>query len=303
MAWGAAATGTRAATGSAGQGLSLMQESLSEICRARIPLVVVNMARGQGDYYQATRGGGHGDYRHIVLAPADVPEATRLAQLAFHLSDTWRNPVLLMGDYYLAHVAEVVDLSPVDFGALPEKDWALDGSTGGSKRARSLSPVKVSKKGDADYADHGAYLTAQLEHLKAMTSGVEPMFESGYTDDAELVVVAYGTPARYVRYVVSELRERGVPVGFVRPITLWPFPAAAVRAAVGPRTRGVAVYELNVGQMVDDVNLAVLGRVPVVSIGGMRFDPYGFGISPDLEVDVVTQRVLAAIEQVAKEAV
>ena len=117
MAWGAAATGTRAATGSAGQGLSLMQESLSEICRARIPLVVVNMARGQGDYYQATRGGGHGDYRHIVLAPADVPEATRLAQLAFHLSDTWRNPVLLMGDYYLAHVAEVVDLSPVDFGS------------------------------------------------------------------------------------------------------------------------------------------------------------------------------------------
>ena len=136
-----------------------------------------------------------------------------------------------------------------------------------------------------------------------MTSGVEPMFESGYTDDAELVVVAYGTPARYVRYVVSELREQGVAVGFVRPITLWPFPAAAVRAAVGPRTRGVAVYELNVGQMVDDVNLAVLGRVPVVSIGGMRFDPYGFGISPDLEVDVVTQRVLAAIEQVAKEAV
>src|SRR5580692_1272043 len=134
MAWGAASTGARAATGSVGQGLSLMQESLSEICFARLPLVVLNMARGQGDYYQATRGGGHGDYRHIVLAPADVGEATRLAQLAFHLSDLWRNPALLMGDYYLAHVAEAVEVAPIDFGPLPPKTWALDGSTSGTQR-------------------------------------------------------------------------------------------------------------------------------------------------------------------------
>src|SRR5882724_10406233 len=98
MAWGASATGTRAATGSVGQGLSLMQESLSEICNARLPLVVLNMARGQGDYFQATRGGGHGDYRHIVLAPSDIPEAVRLAQLAFDLADRWRNPVMFLGD-------------------------------------------------------------------------------------------------------------------------------------------------------------------------------------------------------------
>ena len=108
MAWGAAATGTPAATGSTGQGLSLMQESLAEITLARLPLVVLNMARAQGDYFQATRGGGHGDYRHLVLAPADVAEAVELVQLAFHLTARWRNPVLVFGDYYLAHTTQSV---------------------------------------------------------------------------------------------------------------------------------------------------------------------------------------------------
>src|SRR5690348_10432638 len=113
MAWGAAATGTPAATGSTGQGLSLMQESLAEITLARIPLVVLNMARAQGDYFQATRGGGHGDYRHLVLAPVDVPEAVELVQEAFHLAERWRNPVVVIGDYYLAHTFQSVDITPV----------------------------------------------------------------------------------------------------------------------------------------------------------------------------------------------
>src|SRR5271166_5699099 len=122
MVWGAAATGVRAATGSVGQGLSLMQESLSELSHARVPVVVLNMARGQGDYFQATRGGGHGDYRTVVLAPADIPEAVTVIQLAFHLADRWRNPVLFLGDYYLAHVQEAVEVAPVDFGPLEAKD-------------------------------------------------------------------------------------------------------------------------------------------------------------------------------------
>ena len=303
MAWGAAATGTRAATGSVGQGLSLMQESLSEICRARVPLVVVNMARGQGDYYQATRGGGHGDYRHIVLAPADIPEATRLVQQAFHLADQWRNPVLVFGDYYLAHVTEAVDVTPLDFGPLPAKDWALDGSTGGTTHARMVSPIIVSKRNDPDPIDHGHYIMSHQLHLDEMTAGVAPQFETGFTEDAELVVVAYGTPARYVRYVVSQLRQRGLAVGFVRPITLWPFPTEAIRAALGPTTRAVAVYELNAGQMIDDVNLAVLGKVPVVPIGGMSFDGSGFGIAPDLEVDLVAERIERTMDDVVREAV
>src|SRR5687768_8230745 len=141
MAWGAAATGTPAATGSTGQGLSLMQESLAEITLARLPLVVINMARAQGDYFQATRGGGHGDYRHLVLAPMDVVEAVELSQLAFHLAATWRNPVLVYGDYYLAHTSQSVAIEPRDFGPRPPADWALDGSSGGSGRAKLISPL------------------------------------------------------------------------------------------------------------------------------------------------------------------
>src|SRR5438046_3209978 len=121
MAWGAAATGTRSATGSTGQGLSLIQESLAEITLAHLPLVVLNMARAQGDYYQSTRGGGHGDYRHLVLAPMDVPEAVELTQLAFHLADTWRNPVMVYGDYLTAHMQEAVAVERLAFGAVPDK--------------------------------------------------------------------------------------------------------------------------------------------------------------------------------------
>ena len=135
MAWGALATGARAATGSTGQGLSLMQESFSEITLAELPLVVFNMARGQQDYFQATRGGGHGDYRHIVLAPQDVREGVRLVQLAFHLADKWRNPVLVYGDYLLAHTQEAIAIEPVELPELPPKAWAVDGSSSGSGAA------------------------------------------------------------------------------------------------------------------------------------------------------------------------
>src|SRR3989442_6303256 len=131
MAWGALATGARAATGSTGQGLSLMQESFSEITLAELPLVAFNMAPGQGDYFQSTRGGGHGDYRHILLAPMDIAEAVELTQLAFHLAWTWRNPVLVFGDYYLAHTTQSVAADRIDFGPTPAANWALDGSTGG----------------------------------------------------------------------------------------------------------------------------------------------------------------------------
>src|SRR5438045_2549286 len=140
MAWGALATGARAATGSTGQGLSLMQESFSEITLAELPLVAFNMARGQADYFQSTRGGGHGDYRHIVLAPVDISEAVELTQLAFHLADRWRTPVLVQGDYLLAHTAEAVDVAPVDFGPVPDKDWAADGSLHRPGRPRHLRP-------------------------------------------------------------------------------------------------------------------------------------------------------------------
>ena len=298
MAWGAAATGTRAATGSVGQGLSLMQESLSEICHARLPLVVLNMARGQGDYFQATRGGGHGDYRHIVLAPGDVNEAVRVLQLAFHLADRWRNPVTFLGDYFLAHVQEAVEVEPIEFASLPEKEWALDGSTSGSGSARMISSISAHKRGHPDYVDHGHHLARIGQSVRAMAEGVEPLVETAWLEGAELVVVAYGTPARYVRFAVDQLREEGLPVGFVRPVTLWPFPTQVV-AEAAEGARAVAVYELNTGQMVDDVRLAVLGRCPVSFIGGISFDNSGFGIAPDLDVDLLAGRIRASLDAVA----
>jgi 2-oxoglutarate/2-oxoacid ferredoxin oxidoreductase subunit alpha len=300
MAWGAAATGTRAATGSVGQGLSLMQESLSEICFARLPLVVLNMARGQGDYFQATRGGGHGDYRHIVLAPADVPEAVYLIQLAFHLADEWRNPVLFLGDYYLAHVQEAVETSAVDFGPVANKPWALDGSSSGSGSAKLVSPIFPTKSNDPANLTYGEYLDQMAVRFRDIATGVEPMAETGFVDDAELVVVAYGTAARYIRFVVSELRDEGLPVGFVRPITLFPFPSAVVAEAAS-RAAAVAVYELNTGQMVDDVRLAVLGRTPVHFIGRLRMDASGFGMSSDLDVEILAARLRDMLASQRKE--
>jgi len=289
MAWGAAATGTRAATGSTGQGLSLMQESLAELSNARIPLVVLNMARAQGDYYQATRGGGHGDYRMPVLAPKDAAEAVELIATAFELADRWRTPVMVFGDYYLAHTAQSVEIPPAaPLGDLPA--WALDGSTGGSGHAKLLSSLGSSKRRDDVGYDLQAHYQACAVAVDEMTAGIEPRAEVLGTVDADVVVMAWGTPGRYVRAAVRELRAEGRRVGFVRPITLYPFPTAAVVDATGKAQR-IAVYENNQGQMIDDVRLAVEGRVPVTFIGGLSLDHSGFGIAPDLEVTTMRTRI------------
>jgi 2-oxoglutarate ferredoxin oxidoreductase subunit alpha len=293
MAWGAAATGTPAATGSTGQGLSLMQESLAEITLARLPLVVLNMARAQGDYFQATRGGGHGDYRHLVLAPADVAEAVALVRDAFDLTFAWRNPVLVLGDYYLAHTTQSVAL-PAAVAGRARPAWALDGSTGGTGRARLVSPLGDHKRKNEKGYDLARHYRACARATEAMLQAVEPRSEAGFTDDAEVVVVAFGTPARYVKAAVRALRAQGQRVGWFRPVTLVPFPAAALdHAASGARV--VAVYENNQGQMVDDVRLALAGRAPVEFIGGLSLDHSGFGIAPDLDVDAMHARIEAIL--------
>jgi 2-oxoglutarate ferredoxin oxidoreductase subunit alpha len=292
MAWGALATGARAATGSTGQGLSLMQESFSEITLAELPLVAFNMARGQGDYFQSTRGGGHGDYRHIVLAPMDIGEAVELTQLAFHLADLWRTPVLLQGDYLLAHTAEAVDVAALDFGSLPEKDWSVDGSGGGTGQSKVLSPLGIGKTNTPGPGIEGQQL-AVVEKL-ARIATAETRAETGFLDDAEHLVVAFGTPAKFVRYAVRRLRDKGLRVGYVRPITLWPFPADTVAEAAAGK-RSVLVFELNAGQMIDDVRLAVLGEAPVRGIGGISTDHAGFGVGALLDVEVIAGRIEDAV--------
>lgn len=287
MAWGALATGARAATGSTGQGLALMQESFSEITRAELPLVVFHMARGQGDYFQATRGGGHGDYRHIVLAPIDVREAVMLTQLAFDLADRWRNPVQIYGDFLLAHTAEAVDITPLEFDPLPARDWAVDGSLGGTGRSRNINPLGMTK-GAKGIEPEPFWKRLQEKH--DAIEAAEARVETAFTEDADLVIVAFGSLARFARHAVRILRGEGVRVGYVRPITLWPFPTEAVARAC-ESARRVAVLEQNGGQMVDDVKLSILGRAPVVSIGGISSDEAGFGIGPLLDPAEVRGRI------------
>jgi 2-oxoglutarate ferredoxin oxidoreductase subunit alpha len=284
MVWGAAGCGVRSMIASTGQGISLMQESFAELANAEIPVVAVNMGRGQGDYFQSTRGGGHGDYRFIVLAPSSAQEAVDLAQLAFHLADKWRNPVLIQGDFLLAHTAEIVDVSPKTFPPLPPKTWAITGAAG--RRGINLSPIMAAEKLASNHGAHLAGAIAKHAGIKAE----EVRVETGLLDDAELVVVAFGFPGRFAKYAAKLARERGLRVGFVRPITLWPFPTAAVAEAAA-RARAVAVFELNAGQMIEDVELAVRGRVPVHAIGGVSHDHSGFGVGPMLDVEYVLRRL------------
>ena len=301
MAWGALATGARAATGSTGQGLALMQESFSEITLAELPLVIFDMARGQGDYFQATRGGGHGDYRHIVLSPIDIKEAVVLTQLAFELADKWRNPALILGDYLLAHTSEAVDVASLTGPAgssgpvKPVKDWALDGSLGGTGRSRIVSSLGIAK-----VSPSGPVLppgsTAIEAHLNAISSKLrrieasEARVEAGWLEGADHVVVAFGTVAKFVRYVVAQLRAEGVAIGYVRPVTLWPFPYGAVAEAATDK-KTVMVFEINAGQMIDDVRIGVAGRAPVMPIGGISTDGSGFGVGALLDVGIIRGRI------------
>jgi 2-oxoglutarate ferredoxin oxidoreductase subunit alpha len=294
MAWGALSTGVRAATGSTGQGLSLMQESFSEITLAELPLVVFNMARGQQDYYQATRGGGHGDYRHIVLAPQDVSEGVELVQLAFHLADKWRNPALLYGDYLIAHTQEALTIEPMSFPDLPAKDWAVDGTMSGSGVSRAVTPLGVSKVGQRALGQEGKaqYIATKLPLMER-----EVRVETGFLDDAETIVVAFGSPAKFVKYAIGQLRAAGHRIGYIRPITLWPFPYETVtEAASGTSVRRIGSFELSAGQMIDDVRIGAAGKAPVRFIGGVSTDSSGFGVGRILDVDLIRERLLALHE-------
>ncbi len=284
MVWGAAGCGVRSMIASTGQGISLMQESFAELANAQIPIVAVNMCRGQGDYFQATRGGGHGDYRFVVLAPSSAQEAVDLVQQAFHLADRWRNPVLIMGDFLLAHTSELVEFRAVEEPPLPPKTWAITGAQG--RRGITLSPLGPAEKLSTDIASSLASVTDKHGAIQAS----EVRVESGWTDDAALVVVAFGFPGRFVKYAARLAREQGLRVGYVRPISLWPFPSQAVAdAAAG--ADAVAVFELNAGQMIEDVRLAVLGRAPVHAIGGISHDHSGFGLGPALTVENILARI------------
>ncbi len=292
MVIGAAATGARAATGSCGQGLALMQEGVAELALNELPSVIFNMARGQQDYFQATRGGGWGDYRTLTLAPRDVPEAVEHTQLLFHLADLYRTPVLLYGDYVIAHSSVGIEVEPIEFAPTPPKDWALDGSMSGTGRARQIWTWGMGKPNTPGPGPSASW--QRIAQKYADIERAEARHESNAAEDAEILLVSFGTTSVFVDRVVEELRAGGIRAGSFRPVTLWPFPGQALEEA----TRGcrrVLVYEINAGQLVDDVRIHASDRSAVSSIGGVSQDASGMRQGDLLKATAVRDRVLAEL--------
>ena len=270
MVYGAAASGKRAMTSSSSPGISLKQEGISYLAGTELPAVIVNVMRGgpglgsiqpaQSDYYQATRGGGNGDYRTIVLAPCNIQEAVDLTQEAFDLADLYRNPVVVLADGMIGQMMEPIVWKDRPKKELPPKDWAASGRDG-----RDHNNFLTSLYIDAlDCEEHNLRLEKKYQIMEAR----EVRWEEKETEDCEVLLVAYGTPSRISMSAVEQLRAKGIKAGLFRPITLWPFPYEALnRAACRDSVKAVVTAEMCLGQMVDDVRLAVNGAKPVSFAG------------------------------------
>lgn len=267
MVFGAAATGKRTMTSSSSPGISLMQEGISYLAGAELPAVLVNVMRGgpglgniapsQADYFQSTRGGGHGDYKTIVLAPSSVQEMADYMPLAFDLADQYRMTVLVLADGFLGQMMEPVVLNKKPQRKLPPKDWAL---TGTKNRAQNVVRSLRLKEGALEELNYK--LQAKYRQIEKN----EVLCEQYKTEDAEIVVIAYGIAARIVRSAVTKARNEGIKVGWIRPITLWPFPTEQINK-IADQWRIFLTVELSCGQMVEDVKLAVAGKTPVLFYG------------------------------------
>ena len=270
MVYGAAGAGARVMTSSSSPGISLKQEGISYAVGSELPCVIVNIVRGgpglggiqpaQSDYYQATRGGGHGDYRMVVYAPNSVQEAVELTQEAFDVADQYRNPVMLLGDGMLGQMMEPVEMKVVKGRELPKKTWATDGHIGSERNI--INSLYIDP---AVLENHNAHLKAKFDAMEKNEGRVETIGMQG----AQLVIVAYGTMARIAQKACAEFEKLyGVKVGLIRPITLWPFPFEAIAAAAKQESvKKILSIEMSLGQMVDDVRLAANGLKPVLFYG------------------------------------
>ena len=262
MVYGASAAGLRAMTASSGPGISLMQEGLSYLAGAELPCVVVDIMRGgpglgniapeQGDYHQVVKGGGHGNYRTLVLAPSTVQEMADLTGLAFELADEYRNPVVVLADGYIGQMMEPVEF-PAQMARPRPKEWAVEGTA--ATRKNLLTSIYLSPD----------ELEAHVQHLEAKYRRAEQheaRADLYRTEDAEVVLIGYGIVARILKAVVEQARAQGLPVGLLRPITLYPFPVAPL-LQVARRAQLFLVVELSTGQLLDDVRLTLQGHTPV----------------------------------------
>ena len=260
MVIGASMAGGRAMTSSSSPGISLKQEGISFLSALELPAVIVNMTRGgpglgniapaQSDYFQATRGGGHGDYRTIVLGPNSGQEIADLTFEAFDLADKYRSPVVILGDGMLGQMMEPVQLPPeVQLKKLPHKDWTLTGAKGRPSRfIRSLILDPMEEE------EHNWKLMRKYEKI----SKEEVKWEAFSVEDAKMVVVAFGIAARIAKGAIQRVRDEGLKVGLFRPVTLWPFPSKVLKE-MAKKVKHFFVFEMNMGQMVEDVRLALDG--------------------------------------------
>ncbi len=289
MVFGAAAAGARAMTSSSSPGISLKQEGISYLAGAELPAVVVNMMRGgpglgniagsQADYFQATKGGGHGDYRLIVLAPASVQELADLTVLAFDLADEYRVVTMVLGDGYLGQMSEPLVLPSPSGKTFDKSGWAMTGASGREHhiiRSLLLSPEEALEQ-----------LNLRLQEKYKKIEEREIRSQCYKIGEADYLLVGFGMCARILRGAVDSLGRAGVKAGLFRPITLWPFPSAALaRAAQGKKK--VLVVEMNAGQMVEDVRLAIEGAVKVDFLGRMG------GMVPEMES--IVERVKSYVD-------
>lgn len=269
MVFGSAACGKRAMTSSSSPGISLKQEGISYLAAAEVPAVIVNVQRGgpglgniapsQADYFQATRGGGHGDYHQIVLAPNSVQEMHDLTVLAFELADRFRGPVMILTDGQLGQMMEPLHLYQGDPPPEPEKPWAVTGAAG-----RPPNIIRSLYLGEDELEQVNIRLQKKYDTIREK----EVRYEERQADDCELLMVAYGTSARIAKGALAKARKAGQKVGLLRPITLWPFPGDRIRA-LAARARAVLTIEMSSGQMNEDVRMALPDSKPLFLEGRM----------------------------------
>ena len=281
MVYGAGGSGTRVMTSSSSPGVALKQEGITYCAGAEVPCVVLNIMRGgpglgtiqpsQSDYYMSTKGGGNGDYRTPVFAPASVQEAVDMIIEAFDVADIYRTPVMVVADGMIGQMME-----PVDFDKerktreIPEKTWAANG-TKGQRKPNVINSLYLQSE---ELEQHNLKLEKKYKAIEEN----EVQYEMYHTEDAELVFVAYGTVSRIVKTTVDQLREEGYKVGLIRPKTLWPFPKEAFKQI--PNAKNLLVVEMSLGQMIDDVKLASECKLPVDFYGrsgGMIPSPAAIG--------------------------
>ena len=272
MVYGAAASGARCMTSSSSPGISLKQEGMTYLAGAELPCVVVNMVRGgpglgsiqpsQGDYFQATRGGGHGDYHPIVLAPSSVQEAVDLMHDAFDLADIYRTPTMILADGIIGQMMDPVEFHEHESRELPAKDWAATGWSPASNRPRAIVNSLYIE------VDELQELNDRLQARYQIIREKETRAELYNTEGAELIICAYGTVARICKSAIGLLEKKGYKVGLFRPITVWPFPEKELAGVMAqPSVKKAVTVEISAGQMVEDVRLTVNGTKPVEFFG------------------------------------